>query len=165
MKEIEKTTNLKNSHQEVAQYVDNARRFPRIRLFFWLLRCTDAIDKFANTEVAKKGDNRTGLSVLQILLEHPDGISQQEIAKQTGRTKQAIVVAIDNLAKKGHVIRCSDDNDRRVNSIRITKEGLDHLAGVFPHTIKMCNDALSALSDSEIEELQPLIVKLTNSLR
>jgi DNA-binding MarR family transcriptional regulator len=165
MKEMKTTVAHKAHHQAVAQYVDNARRFPRIRLFFWLLRCNDAVDKFANAEVSKKGDNRTGLTVLQILLEHPDGISQQSIAEQTGRTKQAIVVAIDKLVKKGHVIRCSDDNDRRINSIRITKEGLDHLAEVFPHTINMCNNALSSLSDSEIDELLPLVVKLTNSLR
>ena len=153
-----------NKYQTLSKYIENVRRFPSIRSFFLLLHCADALDKYASMEVGKKGDNRTGLTVLQILLKYPDGILQQAIAKQTGRSKQAIMVAIDNLAKKGHVIRCADNNDRRINSIRITKEGLDHLSEVFPHTVAMCNEALSSLSGSEIDQLLPLVIKLTKSL-
>lgn len=111
-----------------------------------------------------KGDSRTGLAVLQILLKYPDGIPQQGIAKQTGRTKQLIVMAIDKLEKKGYVLRSSNSNDRRVNIIRITQEGIDHLNEVFPHTIAMCDEALSSLSDAEIEQFLPLAIKLTKNL-
>lgn len=86
MKRKAKVEDFNTHHQTVAQYVDKARRFPRIRYFFWLLRCSDALEKYASMEVGKKGDNRTGLAVLQILLKYPDGIPQQMIAKQTGRT-------------------------------------------------------------------------------
>lgn len=155
---------FKRQQQTVAQYVDEAKRFPRIRSFFWLLRCSDALDKYAGMKVGQKGDNRTGLAVLQILLKYPDGIPQQTIAKQTGRTKQAIVVAIDILARRGYVIRCSNKNDRRINSIKITQKGLDHLSEVFPHTVEMSNQALSSLSDSEVDKLLPIVIKLTKNL-
>ena len=145
-------------------YIDNVRRFPKVRSFFWLLRCADALDKYAGMEVGKNGDNRIGIAVLQILLKFPGGISQQAIAKQTGRTKQAIVAAIDNLEKKGRAVRSSATGDRRVNSIRITKEGIDHLSEVFPHTVEMCDEALSNLSDAEIEQLLSIIMKLTKSI-
>ena len=164
MKRTSKTKGIRTLHQTVAQYVDKVNRFPRMRFFFWLIRCSDALDKYERMEVGKEGDNRTGLAVLQILLKHPDGIPQGDIAKQTHRTKQAIVVAIDILARKGYVIRCSDNNDRRINSIIITPEGLDHLSKIFPYTIKMCNTALFFLSDSEIDELLPIIIKLTKNL-
>jgi DNA-binding MarR family transcriptional regulator len=152
------------TRQALTEYVDKVKKVPRIRSFFWLLRCSDALNKFAEMEVGQKGDNRIGLAVLQILLKNPDGISQQAIAKQTGRTKQAIVVAIDNLEKKGRVIRSSNSNDRRVNTIRITKQGVDHLSEVFPHTAVMCDTALSSLSDEEITQLLTIIKKLTKDL-
>lgn len=150
--------------QELAQYIDITRQFPKVRSFFWLLRCADALNKFASMEVGKHGDNRIGIAVLQILIKCPDGISQQAIAKKTGRTKQAIVGAIDNLEKKGHVIRSSRSDDRRVNSIRITKCGIEYLSKVFPNTVNMCNEALDSLTDTEVEQLLYLVKKLTKSM-
>ena len=150
--------------EATANYVDNARRLPRVRSFFWLLRCADTLNKFAGLEVGTKGDSRTGLAVLQILIQHPEGISQQGIAEQTGRTKQLIVLAIDKLEEKGYVLRDSLRSDRRVNSIRITNEGIAHLNEVFPHTAAMCDKALSSLSDAEIQQLLPLAIKLTKSI-
>ena len=158
------TKEITERHQRLAQYIDKVNKYPRVRSFFWLLVCSDVLNKYASIEVGTKGDSRTELAVLQIVLKHPEGIPQKDIAKQTGRTKQAIVVAIDSLERKGHVTRCSDDNDRRINSIKITPKGLDNLIEVFPHTVKMCNEALSSLSDSDLDKLLTLIIKLTNDL-
>ena len=153
-----------NLFEATANYVDNARRVPRVRSFFWLLRCADSLNKFAGLEVGTKGDSRTGLAVLQILIQHPEGISQQGIAEQTGRTKQLIVLAIDKLEEKGYVTRDSLSSDRRINSIRITNNGIEHLNEVFPHTVAMCDKALSSMSDAEIQQLLPLAIKLTKSI-
>lgn len=144
----------------LTQYVNKAKQFPRIRSFFWLLRCADALNKFADMKVGQKGDNRTGIALLQILLQYPEGVSQQSIARQTGRTKQAITVAIDGL-EKGYALRCSNSNDRRINSIRITEKGITHLSEVFPHTVEMCDEALSSLSDAEVAQLLSPVIKLT----
>jgi MarR family 2-MHQ and catechol resistance regulon transcriptional repressor len=160
----QKVNNDKNLFEDTANYVDNARRIPRVRSFFWLLRCADALNKYAGLEVGTKGDSRTGLAVLQILIQHPEGISQQGIAEQTGRTKQLIVIAIDKLEEKGYVLRDSLDSDRRVNYIRITNAGIEHLNEVFPHTVAMCDQALSSLTDAQVQQLLPLTKKLTKGL-
>jgi DNA-binding MarR family transcriptional regulator len=73
-------------------------------------------------------------------------------------------MTIDKLEKKGYVLRSSNNADRRINYIRITRKGIDHLNKVFPHTVKMCDEALSALSDAEIEQLLPLAIRITKSL-
>jgi MarR family transcriptional regulator, 2-MHQ and catechol-resistance regulon repressor len=153
-----------NAHYEATEYIDNARRIPRVRSFFWLLRCADTLDKYASMEIGKKGDSRTGLAVLQILLKYPEGVSQQSIAKQIGRTKQLIVNAIDKLERKGYLMRSSLSTDRRVNYIYITEVGVEHINKVFVHTVAMCDKALSSLSDEEIEKLLPLIKQLTKGL-
>jgi DNA-binding MarR family transcriptional regulator len=150
--------------EATAEYIENARQLPRVRSFFWLLRCADALNRHASLEVGRKGDSRTELAVLQILIQHPEGISQQNIAKQTGRTKQLIVLAIDHLEEKGYVLRDTLSSDRRVNYIRITDAGIAHLNEVFPHTVVMCDKALASLSDAEIEKLLPLTIKLTKGL-
>ena len=160
----EKANNDNNLFQTTAEYVDKARRLPHVRTFFWLLRCADALNKYAALEVGTKGDSRTGLAVLQILIQHPEGISQQSIAEQTGRTKQLIVLAIDKLEEKGYVLRESQRSDRRINYICITNAGIEHLYEVFPHTVKMCNQALNSLSDEEVQQLMPLTIKLTKGL-
>jgi MarR family transcriptional regulator, transcriptional regulator for hemolysin len=164
MKIIGPSEHMSPRHKALAKYVTKARRFPRIRSFFWLLRCADALNKYASMEVGGDGDSRTELAMLQVLLKYPDGISQQAIANETGRAKQMIVVATDNLEKKGYAIRSSNTDDRRIKSILITKEGIDHLSEVFPHTVKMCDEALTSLSDLEVEQLLSLIMKLTKNI-
>jgi DNA-binding MarR family transcriptional regulator len=146
------------------QYIDNTGRFPRVRLFFRLLTFADTLNKYAGLEVRKKGDNRTGLAVLQILLKYPDGISQQEIARQTGRTKQAIVMAINKLEQKKYLKRRSNSRDKRMNSVIITQEGIDHLNEVFPHTLAMCDNVLSFFSPEEIDQFITLSGKLMKRL-
>lgn len=163
MREKEILEDIK-TRKALVDYVDKVRRIPRVRSFFWLLRCTDALNKYASMEVGKKGSNRTGIAVLQLLLKYPNGVSQQAIAKQTGRTKQAITVAIDNLEKKGHVIRASDNNDRRVNVVRLTLDGVDYLREVFPHTVAMSNEALASLNDTEVDRLLSIVKKLTKNM-
>lgn len=150
--------------EQLAQYIEKVRKYPRVRSLFWLLRCADAVDKYAGMEVGLHGDSRIGIAVLQILLKHPGGVSQQTIATQTGRTKQTINVAIDNLEKKGYVTRLSDHVDRRTNSVRITKKGIDHLSEVFPHTVEWCGVALSSLNDTEIEQFLSIVIKVTKKV-
>jgi MarR family 2-MHQ and catechol resistance regulon transcriptional repressor len=163
MKKQKVKTN-KDLFEATANYVDNARRLPRVRSFFWLLRCADALNKYASLEVGSKGESRTGLAVLQILIRHPEGIAQQGIAEQTGRTKQLIVLAIDKLEEKGYVTRDSLNSDRRVNYIRITNAGIEHLKEVFPHTVTMCDQALSSLTDAQVQQLIPITEELTKGL-
>jgi DNA-binding MarR family transcriptional regulator len=163
MKKIETEEDIK-VRQELAHYIEKVRKYPRVRSLFWLLRCADAVDKYAGMEVGMHGDSRIGIAVLQILLKHPSGVSQQSIARQTGRTKQTINVAINNLEKKNYVIRFSDSSDRRTNSIRITKEGIDHLSEVFPHTVEWCGVALSTLNDTEIEQFLSIVIKVSKKV-
>jgi len=112
----------------------------------------------------RKSDSRTMIAVLQILVEHPEGISQQSIAEQTGRTKQLVVMAIDKLEKKGFAVRNTHISDRRVNYICITNAGINHIKEFYPHTIETCELALSSLSGAELELMLPLIIKLTKGV-
>jgi DNA-binding MarR family transcriptional regulator len=163
---VDKETDNSNnpSFSKTAKYIDNMKQLPSINSFFWLLRCTDALNKYTDMELGTKGSTRTNLAVLLVLLQNPEGISQQKIASQTGRTKQLIVQAIDKLQKKGYVIRNQSSSDRRINHISITKAGIRHLNEVFPHIEDICDTVFSFLRDEEIQQLLPLIKNLANGL-
>jgi DNA-binding MarR family transcriptional regulator len=150
--------------ESLTKYLNKTKRVSHTRSFYWLLRFTDALYRFTDLQLGREGDSRTGMAVLQVLLKYPDGMPQKDIAEQTGRSKQAIVVAIDSLAERGHVIRYADKKDRRMNSIKITQKGINHLAEVFPRTVQISKEALSSLSDEEIGQLLSIAKKLTNDL-
>ncbi len=151
-------------HKAAFQYHINAKKYPQVHLVFWLLAFTNVLDKYTDNEMGKIDSNWTGFNILLNLLEYPHGISQQGIAKLIGRTKQAIMVAIDKLEDKGYVKRGSNKDDRRVNFIRITPKGIDYLNNVFPHTLAMCDEALSFLSEGEMEQMLHLTIKVTKNL-
>jgi DNA-binding MarR family transcriptional regulator len=163
-----KTDKCKNSKalfEETSLYLDNIRRLPQVRAFFWILRCADAFDKYTQLQHGRKGyGHRTMIAVLQFLLAHPEGTSQQSIAKNAGRTKQLVVLAIDKLEKAGYAVRKSHVSDRRVNTICITDAGVEYLKAVAPQNTEICNQALSPLSDAEIEQLLPIMIKLTKGM-
>ena len=152
-------------HKAAFQYHNKSKKYPQVHLLLWLLAFTNVLDKYTDGEMGKIDNNWTGFNILINLLEYPHGISQQGIAKLIGRTKQAIVVAIDKLEDKGYVKRGENKDDRRVNFIRITPKGIDYLNNVFPHTLAMCNEALSLLGEVEMEQMLHLTIKITKNLR
>jgi DNA-binding MarR family transcriptional regulator len=166
MKELKTPEENELNLKILNQYIDSTRKYPRMRSIFWMLRCTDAFSKYASYEIKKTGDthSRIRIAIMEFLLKYPNGVSQQAIAKYTGRTKQAITVAIDVLEKKGHVKRFSSNNNRRVYSVRITQAGIEHLYAVLPHTLEMCNEALSSLTDAEVDQLLSLVIRVTKNL-
>jgi DNA-binding MarR family transcriptional regulator len=155
----------KKRQEMLLDYVKKSTRHHRVWLSFWILHCADILNRYNSSNGRKKYGNRTMMAMLEILTQHPNGISQQSLARQTGRTRQMIVITIDDLEKKGYVKRRSDAKDRRINSIIITEKGINLLNEEFAHTVRNCNQALAALSIEEIKQLLPLIMKLGRSLR
>lgn len=63
--------------------------------------------------------------MLQIMhcLRNQQGVSQQTLAEKTSKDKACLTNLINNLEKKGWVIRQEDTNDRRNKLIYLTPEG------------------------------------------
>lgn len=91
-------------------------------------------------------------SVLAVLWEN-DGCSQQFLANETYRDKPSITRLIDNLEKENLVKRMPDSNDRRMNNIYITQEGIkikEKVMMVVHQTIEI------ALKDIAVDRIQNL---------
>src|SRR5687768_1582314 len=88
----------------------------------------------ASTAIARrlqKKFNESGItitieqwSVMYHLWKGGDGMSQQELCNATFRDKPSITRLVDNLEKLSLVKRVSDEKDRRINKIYLTKTAL-----------------------------------------
>ena len=70
-----------------------------------------------------------------ILLWRRDGVNQQEIADFLHKDKTSLTYLIDNLSKRGLVLRSENQNDRRNKHITVTPEGM-RLKEVVPPLIE-----------------------------
>ena len=92
-----------------------------------------------------------------------DGKSQQELCNATFRDKPSITRLVDNLEKLQLVKRVASENDRRINKIYLTKQGLklqeetmqlaeqtlnDALDGVPADQVNLCKDVLQRVYDN-----------------
>ena len=105
------------------------------------------------------------MAIVGTLIQYPDGMPQKDIARAVFRTKQATTIALDSLEKKGYIKRGTDAKDRRTKTITLTAEGRAlYLAAVAPLR-GVCYEALSCLSETEVDRLYVLLVKLGKALR
>jgi DNA-binding MarR family transcriptional regulator len=106
-----------------------------------------------------------------------DGKSQQELCNATFRDKPSITRLVDNLEKLNLVKRVADENDRRINKIKLTKEALklqeqtmamanevlnEALKGVPPEHVELCKEVLQRVYDNLNGQLENGKLKMEN---
>lgn len=126
----------------------------------------------ASTAIARRLQKKFNNSAINLTIEQwsvlyhlwkKDGASQQELCNASFRDKPSITRLVDNLEKLDLVKRVSDESDRRINKIYLTKqaqklqeeamqlagETLDEaLEGVPPNQIEMCKEVLQRVYDN-----------------
>lgn len=103
-------------------------------------------------EVFKK--NGINLTAEQFLvmdtLWNEGALTQQNIAYIIQKDKNSVTQFIDNLEKKGLVVRSVDKGDRRVNNIVVTEKGLAMRDSTKEIAINAMNDILSGVSEEDL---------------
>lgn len=111
-------------------------------------------------KVLKKNHIEMTFEMLQIIyqLSINQGVSQQHLAETTARDKACLTNLINNIEKKGWVVRQNDLNDRRNQLIFLTEEG-----AIISDRVKLL---LKDIYDSLGERINPkLIENCTNGLK
>jgi DNA-binding MarR family transcriptional regulator len=94
------------------------------------------------------------------------GLAQQDISKRLFVTTSNMTHMVDKLEKSGYVERLSMKGDRRVNMIRITKNGSKLLDSVWPHYKGKINGLIGPkLAKNEKVQLNNLLEKLKVELK
>jgi DNA-binding MarR family transcriptional regulator len=105
--------------------------------------------------------NSGGYKVLLCLI-MADGRTQTPgvLAKHCLISTGAMTNRIDRLEDKGYVERIRDTEDRRSIKVRITDEGVKVLENALVEQAKAEIDAMSALTEAELDQLNTLLGKL-----
>lgn len=103
--------------------------------------------------------NSTEFSVLEFLYSKGEK-NIQEIRDRILLASGSATYVVDNLEKKGYVVRKVCDSDKRVTFIKLTKKGEDLMSEIFPIHKENTKEIFSELTDEEIRTLKNILLKI-----
>jgi DNA-binding MarR family transcriptional regulator len=93
-----------------------------------------------------------------------DKVIQQTLSQTTFRDKTGIMRLIDNLEKRGLVVRVPDTADRRSNLIYLTRQGMELEQKASAVVAEVAEHTLSILSEDEVSMGRVLLRKIFDNL-
>jgi MarR family 2-MHQ and catechol resistance regulon transcriptional repressor len=97
--------------------------------------------------------------VLEALF-HLGPLCQQEIGHKILKTSGNMTMVIDNLEKRGLVVRTNDLQDRRFKRVTLTTKGRHLIKKIFPRHAQIASQIFTALTPQEQQQLGNLLKKL-----
>ena len=104
------------------------------------------------------------LQVMACLWKH-EGVNQQELADKTFKDKASLTYLINNLEKRGLVVRQEDPNDRRNKLIIVTERGHVWQEKMQPLINKIHEFAAERIDMENIEDHITFLRKLDNEFK
>ena len=135
MKSTDNIIHIKALGEAVSNLRDGMRHFVQRRLREQHIDLTFEMLQVINT-LAEKGE-----------------INQQEIANLLNKDKTSITYLLDNLSKRGLVVRIEDPNDRRNKIIHMTEAGREITDLLAPIVEELHKKASSGLSTDYLKNL------------
>ena len=127
----------------------------------------------ASTAIARRLQKNFKLSGIDITIEQwsvlsqlwkEDGKSQQQLCDLTFRDKPSMTRLVDNLEKQTLVKRVASSEDRRINLIFLTPEGLELQDQLMELANKTLNEALEGVSHGQVEIAKEVLQKVHDNL-
>jgi MarR family 2-MHQ and catechol resistance regulon transcriptional repressor len=124
-----------------------------------LMRAAESVTVRVNRTMSAAGLTISQFGVLEALL-HKGPLCQRDIAAKILKSTGNITMVIDNLEKRGLVLRERDSQDRRYLTVHLTDAGTALIAKVFGAVEVSIATEMAALSEEEQELLGTLCKKL-----
>lgn len=112
----------------------------------------------------RMGELTPGRFSLLMLLKHNPGINQTDLSRAVGLDKSTLTPALDQLERKGLVIRERTANDRRTYALSLSEKGEALLADLTAKVERHEENIVAALSGAERATLLRLLKKISRSL-
>ncbi len=93
-----------------------------------------------------------------------DGRSQQELCNATFRDKPSITRLIDNLEKLNLVKRVSDEKDRRINKVFLTRQAHKLQEDTMALAEQTLNEALEGVPADQVDLCKEVLQKVYDNL-
>lgn len=130
-----------------------------LRLWIALARSYLTFSRAVSSNISEFGLTTAQFGVLEAL-HHLGPLSLGELADKLLVTGGNITYVMDRLEEQGYVERERSSTDRRVILAKLTPEGADLMAQVFPEHAAFIRRSLAHLEPHEQEELRRLLKKL-----
>ena len=131
--------------------------------FIKLIRAAESVSGAVHKELQTHGLTVSQFGILEALY-HLGPMLQKDLAEKILKSPGNITMVIDNLAKRGLIVRKKSASDRRASVISATDEGLRLIGVIFPAHADRISKTMSALTQKEQEDLGRLLKKLGRSI-
>lgn len=101
--------------------------------------------------------------ILEYLNEHGD-CSQKELADFLGVTPASIATSLKRMSKSGFIERTSDENDRRINRLRLTEKGKEIRLAGRNECDRVDKAMFNGFSDEEISSFTDMLSRIAENL-
>lgn len=112
----------------------------------------------------RMGELTPGRFSLLMLLRHNPGINQTDLSRAVGLDKSTLTPALDQLERKGLIIRERTATDRRTYALSLSDKGEALLADLTTKVERHEENIVAALSGAERAALLRLLKKISRSL-
>jgi DNA-binding MarR family transcriptional regulator len=127
----------------------------------WLGKTIKIVDYFLQESFK---ENNLDLSKEQMIvlkkLHDQDGLNQNELAFLTLRNKSSLTRLLSKMESKKYITRERDANDKRINSVYITKFGRAVFSKSRPVIAKLITDMEKGISKKEKEQMIHVLKKI-----
>ena len=124
-----------------------------------LSRAAAAVEAAVNKHLADAGLTLSQFGVLEALW-HLGPLSQGALARKILKSPANLTTVLDNLERRGLILRRRDPRDRRVLIVEPTDAGAERIARLFPHHVQRVVEAFSVLDHHEQHQLGRLCRQL-----
>ena len=136
-----------------------ARQHDALNAYVKLMRATDSVTARLHRHLKDERLTPSQFGVLEALY-HLGPMCQQALGRKILKTGGNMTMVIDNLEKRGLVVRRRDARDRRYFQVALTPGGQRLIAGLFRRHARIAESVFSVLDPPEIEQLGRLLRKL-----
>lgn len=124
----------------------------------------DNFAKIVGRLADRMGELTPGRFSLLMLLKHNPGINQTDLSRAVGLDKSTLTPALDQLERKGLILRERTAADRRTYALSLSEKGEALLADLITKVERHEENIVAALSTSERATLLRLLKKIARSL-
>ena len=129
-----------------------------LKTFVKLVRAAETVSTRVHGDLLRAGLTTSQFGVLEALF-HLGPQCQKDIAEKILRSTGNITMVIDNLEKRGLVLRRRKEGDRRSYMVELTEKGKALIAELFPAHARRISQVMSVLGREELEQLGTILRK------
>ena len=134
-------------------YKGSEKEINALNVYIKLIRAVESLNSILNASLSKEGLTESQFGVLEALF-HLGPMSQKNIGSKLLKSGGNITLVIDNLEKRGLVIRRRGVVDRRYYNIQLTDKGRKLIESIFPKQLNIITGEIGILNENEQNELQ-----------